>query len=60
MSGLLFHFCLVRNTHAEQRWYQYVAKDVRRQSEKLNPVLFFCCWIAEKQQNVENKSYLSK
>ena len=23
MSGLLFRFCFVRNTHAEQRWYQH-------------------------------------
>ena len=26
MSGLLFHFCFVHNTHAEQRWYQHVGK----------------------------------
>ena len=26
MSGLLFPFCFVHNTHAEQRWYQHVGK----------------------------------
>ena len=40
-----------------------LAKDVckqRTRREDFTPLLLFCCWMAEKQQNIENKSYLSK
>ena len=40
-----------------------LAKDVckqRTRSEQTYTGPIFCCWIAEKQQNIENKSYLSK
>ena len=64
MSGLLFHFCFVHNTHAEQRWYQHVGKRCvlkkDSQCKEFTPLLFFCCWIAVKQQKIEDKSYVSK
>ena len=30
MRALLFRFCLVCNTHEEQRWYQHVGKRMLR------------------------------
>ena len=41
-----------------------LAEDVCKQRTRCEMAVhcssFFCCWIAEKQQNIENKSYLSK
>ena len=61
MSGLLFRCCSVRNTHAEQRWYQHVGK--RCLNKGLNEKtyiapLFFPAGL-QRSNKISRKSYLS-
>ena len=57
MSGLLFRFCFVRNTHAEQSWYQHVDKE-RTHSKKAYPAPLSFAAGLQRSNIISRKSYV--